>query len=77
MNFLEIRKGVCSSYPHLVGQCDEVLGRVVFQEQTWAQIAADLGLRISTVQARVRRARADLEARLRRRRAAARLFPPR
>jgi hypothetical protein len=61
----------------LVAECDEVLERVVFHEQTWAQVAADLGLRLSTVQARVRRTHADLEVRLRRRRAAALLFPPR
>jgi DNA-binding CsgD family transcriptional regulator len=60
---------------HLIGQSDEVLSRVIYGEQTWEEIAAELGISRSTVQARVRRAYAVLWARLRRRRAAAR-FPP-
>lgn len=54
---------------HVVGQGDAILARVIFGEETWAQIAADLGVPVSTVQARVRRAYAVLWARLRRRRA--------
>jgi DNA-directed RNA polymerase specialized sigma24 family protein len=52
---------------HLVGQGEEVLSRIVYREQNWAEIAADLGIHFSTVQARVRRAHGVLEATLRRR----------
>jgi RNA polymerase sigma factor (sigma-70 family) len=62
---------------HVVGQGDEVLARVVYGEQNWAEIAADLGISIATVQSRLRRAHAVLGARLRRRRAAGRYSPPR
>jgi RNA polymerase sigma-70 factor, ECF subfamily len=55
---------------HLLGDCDEVLERVILREQEWADIALALGIPLSTVQSRVRRASADLDARLRRRRAA-------
>ena len=51
----------------LAGECDEVLERAVVREQTWADIASELRIPLSTVQGRLRRARADLDARLRRR----------